>query len=181
VVKVYIEARPKGRPEGSPIEDYVVEEQGDRVLKTFKTQQRRSPGQRVGSLAPRGARPAFERQENSGSLARGLGRLRGQDNPANKLPFEGISLILCGIGLCGCMQSGPSPEALANLNQARGVRRPKAEAEAIPFRPSFVRTLPSRSSGAQETRKCDSTIPVIRSAEERPISFFHAGARRSQV
>jgi hypothetical protein len=34
---VYVEARPKGR-EGTPIEDYVVEEQGDRVLKTFKTQ-----------------------------------------------------------------------------------------------------------------------------------------------
>jgi antitoxin HigA-1 len=33
---VYIEARPKGR-QGSAIEDYVVE-QGDRVLKTFKTQ-----------------------------------------------------------------------------------------------------------------------------------------------
>jgi hypothetical protein len=52
VVKVYIEARPKGRPEGSPIEDYVVEEQGDRVLKTFKTQQRRSPGQRVRVTRP---------------------------------------------------------------------------------------------------------------------------------
>jgi hypothetical protein len=36
---VFIEARPKGRPEGSAIEDYVVEEQGDRVLKTFKTQE----------------------------------------------------------------------------------------------------------------------------------------------
>jgi len=35
---VFIEARPKGRPKGSEIEDYVVEEQGDRVLKTFKTQ-----------------------------------------------------------------------------------------------------------------------------------------------
>jgi hypothetical protein len=39
VAKVYIEARPKGRPEGSPIEDFVVEEQGDRVLKTFKRQE----------------------------------------------------------------------------------------------------------------------------------------------
>jgi hypothetical protein len=35
---VFIEARPKGRPEGSSIEDFVVEEKGDRVLKTFKTQ-----------------------------------------------------------------------------------------------------------------------------------------------
>jgi hypothetical protein len=35
---VYIEARPKGRPEGSPIEDYVVEDHADQVLATFKTQ-----------------------------------------------------------------------------------------------------------------------------------------------
>jgi hypothetical protein len=32
---VYVEARPKGRPENSPIEDYVVE---DHVLATFKDQ-----------------------------------------------------------------------------------------------------------------------------------------------
>ena len=38
MAKVYIEARPKGRQEGTAIEDYVVEEQGDRVLKIFKTQ-----------------------------------------------------------------------------------------------------------------------------------------------
>ncbi len=36
---VYIEARPKGRPEGSPIEDYVVEDHADHVLSTHKTQQ----------------------------------------------------------------------------------------------------------------------------------------------
>ena len=35
---VYIEARPKGRPEGSPIEDYVIEDHADHVLATFKTQ-----------------------------------------------------------------------------------------------------------------------------------------------
>jgi hypothetical protein len=35
---VYIEARPKGRPEGSPIEDYVVEDHAEHVLATFKTQ-----------------------------------------------------------------------------------------------------------------------------------------------
>jgi hypothetical protein len=38
VATVFIGARPKGRPEGSAIEDYVVEEQWDRVLKTFHTQ-----------------------------------------------------------------------------------------------------------------------------------------------
>ena len=35
---VYVEARPKGRPEGSSIEDFVVEDHADHVLGTFKTQ-----------------------------------------------------------------------------------------------------------------------------------------------
>jgi hypothetical protein len=35
---VYIEARPKGRPPGSHIDDYVVEDHADHVLATFKTQ-----------------------------------------------------------------------------------------------------------------------------------------------
>lgn len=35
---VYIEARPKGRPEGTHIDDYVIEDHADRVLGTFKTQ-----------------------------------------------------------------------------------------------------------------------------------------------
>jgi hypothetical protein len=36
---VYIEARPKGRPEGSPIEDYVVEDHADHALSAHKTQE----------------------------------------------------------------------------------------------------------------------------------------------
>jgi hypothetical protein len=35
---VYVEARPTGRPEGSAIDDYVVEDHADHVLGTFKTQ-----------------------------------------------------------------------------------------------------------------------------------------------
>jgi hypothetical protein len=38
MAEVYIEARPKGRQEGTAIENYDVEEQGDRILKTFQTQ-----------------------------------------------------------------------------------------------------------------------------------------------
>jgi hypothetical protein len=38
MANVYIEARPKGRPEGSHIDDYVVEDHTDHVLATFKTQ-----------------------------------------------------------------------------------------------------------------------------------------------
>jgi hypothetical protein len=35
---VYIEARPKGRPEGSAITDYVVEDHADHALGAFATQ-----------------------------------------------------------------------------------------------------------------------------------------------
>lgn len=38
MANVYVEARPKGRPEGSSIEDYVVEDHADHVLATFRTQ-----------------------------------------------------------------------------------------------------------------------------------------------
>ncbi len=35
---VFVEARPKGKPEGSPITDYVVEDHADHVLHTSSTQ-----------------------------------------------------------------------------------------------------------------------------------------------
>jgi hypothetical protein len=35
---VYVEARPKGRPDGSPITDYVVEDHADHVLHTSPRQ-----------------------------------------------------------------------------------------------------------------------------------------------
>lgn len=38
MANVYVEARPKGKPEGSRIDDYVVEDHKDSVLATFKTQ-----------------------------------------------------------------------------------------------------------------------------------------------
>jgi len=38
MANVYVEARPKGRPEGSAIEDYVVEDHANHELGAFKTQ-----------------------------------------------------------------------------------------------------------------------------------------------
>jgi hypothetical protein len=38
MANVFIEARPKGREEGAPITDYVVEDHADHVLQTCKTQ-----------------------------------------------------------------------------------------------------------------------------------------------
>ena len=35
---VYVEARPKGRPEGEPISNYAVEDHADHVLHTARTQ-----------------------------------------------------------------------------------------------------------------------------------------------
>jgi hypothetical protein len=48
MANVYVEARPKGRTEGSAIDDYVVESAADLVLATFKTQR-----EATGSLAVR--------------------------------------------------------------------------------------------------------------------------------
>ncbi len=39
MTNVFIEPRPKGRPGGSHIDDYVVEDHADHVLHTSKTQQ----------------------------------------------------------------------------------------------------------------------------------------------
>lgn len=39
MANVYVEARPKGRPQGSPIEGYVVEDYADHVLATAQTQE----------------------------------------------------------------------------------------------------------------------------------------------
>jgi hypothetical protein len=38
MANVYIEPRPKGRPEGSRIDDYVVEDHADHELGTFQNQ-----------------------------------------------------------------------------------------------------------------------------------------------
>ena len=38
MANVFVEARPKGRPEGSAIDDYVVEDHADHVLFTSRTQ-----------------------------------------------------------------------------------------------------------------------------------------------
>ena len=35
---VYVEARPKGKPQGSPVLDYVVEDHADHILKICSTQ-----------------------------------------------------------------------------------------------------------------------------------------------
>jgi hypothetical protein len=39
VASVFVEARPKGRPKGSPIDDYVVEDHADHVLHTARPQE----------------------------------------------------------------------------------------------------------------------------------------------
>jgi hypothetical protein len=53
---VYVEARPKGRPEGSAIEGYVVEDHADHVLATFKTQEDAIRWSKSQSHTPRVAR-----------------------------------------------------------------------------------------------------------------------------
>jgi hypothetical protein len=38
MANVYVEARPKGRPDNTPIDDYVIEDHADHILASFKTQ-----------------------------------------------------------------------------------------------------------------------------------------------
>ena len=57
---VYVEARPKGRTEGSAIDDYVVEDHGDHVLATFKTQQEAITWAKKQSFTSTRARAASE-------------------------------------------------------------------------------------------------------------------------
>ena len=54
----YVEARRKGRPDGSANEDYVVEDHADHVLATFKTQQEAIDRSRKNGHRPARARAA---------------------------------------------------------------------------------------------------------------------------
>jgi len=53
---VFIEARPKGRPEGTPINGYVAETEWDHVLATFKTQDEAIAWAKKNAHSPRVAR-----------------------------------------------------------------------------------------------------------------------------
>ncbi len=64
MVNVFVEPRPKGRQEGSPIEDYVVEDHADHVLATFKTQHE-AVGEKERPFTSCRSRPAPERQEST--------------------------------------------------------------------------------------------------------------------
>ena len=36
---VFVEPRPKGKPQGSPIQDFIVEDHADHPMATFQTQE----------------------------------------------------------------------------------------------------------------------------------------------
>jgi len=57
MANVYVEARPKGRPEGSAIQDYVVEDHANHELGTFKTQKEAIDWAKAKGHAPLVARP----------------------------------------------------------------------------------------------------------------------------
>jgi len=56
MANVYVEPRPKGRTEGSHIDDYVVEDHADHVLATFKTQREAMEWAKKNGHAPHVAR-----------------------------------------------------------------------------------------------------------------------------
>lgn len=53
---VFVELRPKGRPEGSPITDYVVQDRSSHVLACFQTQEDAIHWARTSGHAPLVAR-----------------------------------------------------------------------------------------------------------------------------
>ena len=61
MANVFVEPRPKGRREGSPIEDYVVEDHADHALATFKTQHEAIEWAKKNGHSPHVARPVSER------------------------------------------------------------------------------------------------------------------------
>ena len=58
MANVYIEPRPKGRPEGSPIDNYVVEDHADHALATFKRSTKPSTGRKRTAAACRSRAPS---------------------------------------------------------------------------------------------------------------------------
>ena len=57
MANVYVEARPKARPEGSAIHDYLVEDHANHELGTFKTQREAIDWAKVNGHAPLVLRP----------------------------------------------------------------------------------------------------------------------------
>jgi hypothetical protein len=56
MANIFIEARPKGRPEGAPIENFVAEDHADHVLGTFRTQREAIDWAKAGGYSPLVAR-----------------------------------------------------------------------------------------------------------------------------
>src|SRR6516165_3292162 len=56
MANVFVEARPKGKPAGSPITDYIVETRADHVLGTFRTQEAATHWARIHGHSPHVAR-----------------------------------------------------------------------------------------------------------------------------
>jgi hypothetical protein len=87
MANVFVEARPKGRPEGSPIADFVAESHADEVLATFRTQH-----EAIDWRESRGTPPLVARVRHLNdkkSLARRLTGFLGQ--ASNRQPVDGTA------------------------------------------------------------------------------------------
>jgi hypothetical protein len=69
---VFIEPRPKGQPEGSAIEDYVVEDRANRVLATFITRDEASDWSYKNGYMPQVQRWGHLNDKNDPDLWTGL-------------------------------------------------------------------------------------------------------------
>src|SRR5438067_12827589 len=83
MANVYVEPRPKGRPEGSRMDDYVAEDHADHVLGTFKTQRKAIDWAKAEGHHPLVARVRhLNDKKKPDHLARGLTEAQGRDNPS---------------------------------------------------------------------------------------------------
>jgi hypothetical protein len=95
MANIYVEARPKGRPEGDPIDDYVVEDHADHVLATFKSQHEAIAwAKKNGHMPSCCSRSAPQRQETTGSLAGSVGVGPTRPHPAEPMRIWPISMRL---------------------------------------------------------------------------------------
>jgi hypothetical protein len=77
MANVFVEARPKGKPAGSPITDYIVEDRADSRSRVIPNPRGGNAlGQDSRPYAARRASPTPQRQGQAGPLAEGLARRR---------------------------------------------------------------------------------------------------------
>jgi hypothetical protein len=112
MANVYIEARPKGRPESSPIEDYIVEDYSDHVLATDAARSDRLGDKKWSHALVAWGRPADRRFPPPGPsandrrayfLAR-VSEMKPRERPPASPPNDGWATLTAHWGATPCIK-----------------------------------------------------------------------------